>query len=399
MRSRINKIHENGNLDIIRKSLLNGIRLDGHKNDETEFKKENVSTDFGDVSSNILFSLIENSPDIISRFDRNFKHVFINKAIEKYIQIPYSSWIGKTQKEMDMPNDLVELWDKNLKRVFDYGELVNFEFVFITQAGERTYDSLLVPEHDANKEVKYVLSYVRDISALKQAEKLLKSKNSELDAFIYKASHDLKGPLASIIGISNVAKYEVRDKNALKMFEFISESTKRLDALLQDLLEISVISHSELNFEEINIQKLFKDIVLSLKHAPYAKDVDIKIQIDSSVTIVSDYKLLVSIFQNLIENGMKYNSKREAYKMMHIVSKQENGEWLVEISDNGMGISDNYKNRIFEMFFRGNNEVGGTGLGLFIVKNSVTKLKGNISFNSKENIGTHFQLSFPLQKN
>jgi PAS domain S-box-containing protein len=396
MRSRVTKIRGNGNFDIIRNSLLKSIELIKSSGSETEIPDGSGSLESDSGVSGIFGSLIENSPDIITRFDRTFRHVFINKAIEKYSAIPAKDWIGKTQEEMGLPQEMIDLWEKNLGLVFSNGDSINFEFTQSGPEGEKYFDVLMVPEYDEKKEINFVLSYVRDVSTLKETENLLKSKNSELDAFIYKASHDLKGPLASIIGIANVAKYEVRDKNALKMFEFISDSTKRLDSLLQNLLQISLISHSELNIEEIDIKKLFREIVLSLKHTSYAKDVDVNIQIDSGHTIKSDKKLLVSVFQNLIENSMKYKSRNDFEKIINITSRQKNGSWTIQIADNGMGISEKFKNRIFEMFFRANAEVSGTGLGLFIVKNSVVKLKGSISFKSKENEGTTFLLKFPI---
>lgn len=388
MRNRLTKIVENKSRDLLRGSVMNVV-------DKTIDEKNQAVTS-PHFSSDLLFeTLIENSPDIVTRFDINHRHVFINRAIEKYTGVKASEWIGKTQEEMGLPVEFCSKWKESIDEVFSTAHSIKFEFVFNHPDGKKYYDTSMVPEFDEFNKVKYVLSYVRDISPLKTTEQLLKSKNQELDTFIYKASHDLKGPLASIIGVVNVAQYEVKDVNALKIFDFISTSARRLDNLLKDLLQISLNSNTGLYYESIHLKSLIKEVLLSLKHTQYASDVDVILKIDTNYILHSDKKSLISILQNLIENSMKYKANNDDEKFIRISATQSDLEYIIEISDNGTGIPEEFQDRIFDMFYRVNTSVNGTGLGLFITKNSVNKLDGKISFVSKEGVGTTFTLKFP----
>lgn len=274
------------------------------------------------------------------------------------------------------------------------GESLNYR-----KDGSPFWNSLTVsPINDENQKLIYSLCVLKDITKQKMIEDLLKQKNDEMSSFIYKASHDLKGPLASIIGLANIAKEEVKENHALKLINFIADSTKRLDTILNDLIGVTRVTHGEIKLRKVNIEKVVNDIITSLKHADYSKNVDFQITVNMTKQFYTDEKLLISILQNLIDNAIKYKDKRMKPFVRVSVNQCAKG-LMMEVKDNGIGISDKIRTKVFDMFYRGSDISKGSGLGLYIVKTSVKKLSGFIDFYSKEREGTSFNVYLPPLRN
>jgi PAS domain S-box-containing protein len=234
-----------------------------------------------------------------------------------------------------------------------------------------------------------------DITERKRTEKELLESNQELDTFFYKASHDLKGPLASVMGIVNLARLEFPDEKIDKYFSMIETSVKRLDRTLMDLIEIARTRKGAAKVSIINIRNLTDDILASLKHFPGFSRIKFEIIIDPSQEICADKVLVLSVFQNLIQNAINYCNQNNP--QISIQTKQTDKGIELKISDNGKGIPDHIKSRVFEMFYRGHPDSTGSGLGLFIVRNALDKMKGSVTFESVDEKGTTFTVYFPNQ--
>ncbi len=232
-----------------------------------------------------------------------------------------------------------------------------------------------------------------DITERKKTERELLETNQELDTFFYKASHDLKGPLASVMGIVNLARLEIQDDLIDKYFGMIETSVKRLDRTLMDLIELARTRKGASKMSLINLKTLIEEIMYSLKHVPDFSRINFEIKIDHNVEIVADKVLMLSVFQNLIHNAINYCNHQSPWVRIRVISKDKGIE--LEVADNGKGISDKIKHRVFEMFYRGHPDSTGSGLGLFIVKNALEKMKGTISFESKTEQGTIFTVFIP----
>jgi len=232
-----------------------------------------------------------------------------------------------------------------------------------------------------------------DITDRKRTEKELVETNQELDTFFYKASHDLKGPLASVMGIVNLARLEFPDHDIDKYFRMIETSVKRLDRTLMDLIEIARTRQGSSKLTVFNLKTLVDEILNSLKHFPGFNRVNFEIKIDHLAEITADKVLVLSVFQNLIQNAINYCNQQSPWVRISII-KVSNGIQL-EVADNGKGISDSIKHKVFDMFYRGHPDSTGSGLGLFIVKNALEKMKGRISFESREEHGTVFTVFIP----
>lgn len=232
-----------------------------------------------------------------------------------------------------------------------------------------------------------------DITDRKRTEKELLETNQELDTFFYKASHDLKGPLASVMGIVNLARLENKDEVIEKYFDMVETSIRRLDRTLLDLIDLARTRKGTSKLSVINIKNLVDEILHSLKHLPTYDRINFEIKIDQDVEITTDKVLLLSVFQNLIHNAINYCNQQSPW--IRIKAEAKNRGIEVEVADNGKGIPEVVQNRVFEMFYRGHPDSNGSGLGLFIVKNALEKMKGKIKFTSEQGHGTVFYVTIP----
>ena len=232
-----------------------------------------------------------------------------------------------------------------------------------------------------------------DITERKKTEKELLETNQELDTFFYKASHDLKGPLASVMGIVNLARFEMQNEITDKYFGMIETSVKRLDRTLMDLIELARTRKGANKLNKINLKSLIEEILNSLKHVPDFSRINFEIKIDHNLEIIADKVLILSVFQNLIHNAINYCNHQSPWVKIRVTSKNNGIE--IEVADNGKGIPEKIRSRVFEMFYRGHPDSTGSGLGLFIVKNALEKMNGTISFESTTNQGTVFTVFIP----
>lgn len=287
-----------------------------------------------------------------------------------------------------------------LKRAFLAGAYFEGEMLNYKKDGTPFWNHLtLSPIYSSEKKLMHFVGIIKDVTSRKESEQLLVEKNHEMNNFVYKASHDLKGPLASIIGITNLALTEVKDEYALKFVKFVNESTQRLNSILQELLEISRVTHSTVQAEKVNLRKLVEEIINSLQHAEHSRNVEFAVEVKGKEHLRTDPKILTSVIQNLIDNAIKYKNERTGRPFVHVSIDDYKYGVMIEIKDNGVGIPDKLQGKVFDMFFRGSERSNGTGLGLYIVKNSIKKLGGLVDFYSKEMEGSSFNIYLPDLRN
>ncbi|MCP4521342.1 MAG: PAS domain-containing sensor histidine kinase [Cytophagales bacterium] len=244
-----------------------------------------------------------------------------------------------------------------------------------------------------------ILFTAKNIFEMKETERKLIDKNRELDIFVYKSSHDLKGPLSSIIGLANVAEMEITDNaTALQYFQLIKESAERLQSILVDLSELARLRNSAHQIQTVDLKKMTEDILRQyLIDERLRIEIDFELYLDETPTFVSNGKIIRSIIQNLIDNAIKYRKISTETKPEIIISLEllADDSIVFTIKDNGLGIRSDKISEVFDMFLRATQNSKGTGLGLYIVKTSVQKLKGTIDVKSKEGEGSIFILTLP----
>jgi PAS domain S-box-containing protein len=235
-----------------------------------------------------------------------------------------------------------------------------------------------------------IQSVVMDITDKKLSEENLKASKKDLETFVYKATHDLKGPLSSIIGLAHVANMSISDATALNYIRMIGDSTGKLDKTLNRLIEAMMTKNKELNVEQIDFKDLLKNTISQLKYLPGYNRISFTTSVEEGVCFYSDVAPLRSILQNLIENSIKYQNYAISKPSVFIQVKSVPEGVEILIKDNGIGILEEIHDKIFDMFYRGHEESNGSGLGLYIVKSAVENLKGRIKLNNQVQEGCCF---------
>jgi signal transduction histidine kinase len=219
--------------------------------------------------------------------------------------------------------------------------------------------------------------------------------NRELDTLIYSASHDLRSPITSIKGLINLLKKE-NDLTKLKDYAQIIESTlDRQDVYILEIISFFKNKRSSLSFNNISLKSLIDDTVSNLEFAPIARQIEITKHF-SLDTIYSDELRVKTIVNNLISNAIKYSDERKSSRKIDIKTSKQNEDVVIEVSDNGIGIDQEHIGKIFNMFFVTYNGNTGTGLGLYILKQNIEKLRGRVEVHSELHVGTKFTVYLPI---
>jgi len=221
--------------------------------------------------------------------------------------------------------------------------------------------------------------------------------NEELNRFVYSASHDLKAPLASIMGIVEVARMEGEEHEAAHYLSLIEKSVKQLEAFIQNIIDYYKNIRYQENLLEIDFHSLIHEIIDSFSYFQGVSDINFDISIQQSTTFVNDDFRIRVVLNNLISNAIKYQKKKHPHKQISLQVKVADGMAVIHIRDNGIGIRSEYIGDIYKMFFRATEISDGSGMGLYIVKEAIDKMNGQISVVSKEGEGTAFTVLLPNQ--
>lgn len=254
-----------------------------------------------------------------------------------------------------------------------------------------------------NEEGKVIatLRMLDDITQQKQAQEEIKQRNlalekmnRELDAFVYTVAHDIRAPLASLKGLIQLIKGE-KDPTTIESYGKLQEvCVNRLDSFIQEIADYSRNKKSALKIEEIDVDQMIREVFDQHKYMIHERGkVHFELKACSHRKLFSDPGRLGIVLNNLISNAIRYSDDSKARKFVRI-EVQDVGEDAIEIKiiDNGIGIAQEHLERIFEMFYRISNNIEGTGMGLYIVKETVEKIQGKILVDSVQGKGTTFVL-------
>ncbi len=229
---------------------------------------------------------------------------------------------------------------------------------------------------------------------------LRKDKDEELNYFIYKASHDLKGPLVSINGLLDLARKEQKNEENLNRYlNLIEHSISGLDDTLNDLIEYKKMDQALVKYSIINFEDLIEEVLRGVRHMDHYSEIQIRTRVSQVGNFKNDRGVLRSILLNLIQNAIKYRRYNISEPFVSITVEANENEATLEIKDNGQGMPDVVLQNVFRMFYRANSETQGSGLGLYIVKTGMKKLGGEISVESVQREGTTFKLVIPNNNN
>lgn len=353
----------------------------------------------------------EDLDDIIWLFE-NFKQVsFLSKAINEWEQgdelIVKLSLIGKEintkinntvlsrtdqikfLKEIGSISDKLTINERNFTNIISDGTrkiknlliITNMIFTLIIVCSVSFYYSIMVKRLLASKKE----------TEIKNENLIL--VNHELDRFVYSASHDLRSPITSLKGLIEITQLEDDIDQIKEYLGLMYQSLTRQDQFISDIIDYSKNKRKEIIIEPVSLREIFNEEISQLMHIENANRIIFKQEIIAD-QIKSDGLRLKIIISNLLSNAIKYADTSKEEMLISIKTYNHDDFTKIEIADNGIGIKNEFKDHIFEMYF-GTNKNKGSGLGLYIVKEAVENIKGDISVISESSVGTTFTLTIP----
>lgn len=231
---------------------------------------------------------------------------------------------------------------------------------------------------------------------LQMANNELLVRNSELDRFVYSASHDLSAPLKSILGLINISKLENPPNTILTYLAMMDQTVKKLEHFINEVVAYSRNARMPVKLEEVEFVAFVNAILEDHQFAPDFGLIHFKIETKSSERLCVDTMRLKIILNNLISNAIKFHRSAEEVEPCVTISLEEvNKEWKLTVSDNGKGIPPDHLDHIFTMFYRAHETSSGSGLGLYIMKEAIEKMSGRVEVQSKVAEGTTFHVFLP----
>ena len=271
-------------------------------------------------------------------------------------------------------------------------DVENGEFELTTLSKRNIWVSFSGTRNAEENELDCVLN---DVSQTKENLLQLQKMNFELDSFVYHASHDLRSPLRSVLGL--IELYRLEDDNEIReqCIDKIEGSIRRLDLLVMDLLSISRNDRIDEPMRAINILNEVNSSISSYYNASNTENLEIITKVHQPVKFLSDLTRVRIIINNLVSNAIKYRSFHKEHSYVAVDVKVNEQEVKIVIEDNGEGIEESKMPHIFDMFFRATEKGEGSGLGLYIVKKVADKLGAKIEVDSVEMEGTTFTVTIP----
>lgn len=336
--------------------------------------------------------LVENSNDILIITDRDLKIRYVSSSAQRSFDINPMRVLGQNIFSF-VTADHVEKWKECLYKKVE----TSFQEEISLIIGDRpVYFDVQVTNYLEKQNINGLVLKLHDITPKKYKLKELERTNQQLDQVIYKTTHDLKAPLMSAIGLINLAEtasgYE-KDK----YIGLVKDSLFKMDSMIEEMNNFFRNEKLAVQREKIDIRAMLNDAVSHLTALLEDNKIKIDLKIEAENDLFTDSIRLKTIVGNILSNAVKYFDSRKAESFIRINVYITEDICELRFADNGIGIEAQYIDKIFDLFFRATTQSQGTGLGLFIVKDTVEKLKGTIEVQSTPGQGTTFIISVPNQ--
>ncbi|HYG04087.1 MAG TPA: HAMP domain-containing sensor histidine kinase, partial [Chryseosolibacter sp.] len=232
---------------------------------------------------------------------------------------------------------------------------------------------------------------------LQAANKLLGEVNKELDHFIYKTSHDIRGPLATLKGLCNVALTDVNDQTALTYLHKLDFTASQLDTLLRRLQKINQINNAPLHAHAIDFNEIVDYVELIEKRKGLPPRFKVIREIPRKITYTSDLELVTLIMENLIANAIKFHDTSDRVDpFVKVIVEAEESSIVVKVIDNGIGIGETHPEELFHIFARASERSLSGGIGLYLSRRATQKLGGHIDLHVTSEGFTEVVVTLPL---
>lgn len=351
-----------------------------------------------------LNKVLESIRDPFCIINRDHIIVRVNKAYLEYKGMEEKDLLGKRCYEAIYKRDSV-CKDCVVEKVFiSKDPCAKEKHVIMPDGSEEWLEIYAYPIISSDGSVSHTIEYVRDITERKRSENRMKellkeveNVNQELKDFAYIVSHDLKAPLRAISSLTSwlVNDYKDRlDEEGREHLSLLQERVRRMDRLINGILQYSRLGRSREERMEIDLNSLLEEVIDTL-----APPENIEISIENQLPVIyADETRIRQVFQNLLSNAVKYIDKPKGLVCVGCV--REGDYWRFSIADNGKGIEERFFDKIFHLFqtLESRDETESTGIGLTLVKKIVEMYGGRIWVESELGKGSTFYFTLPIRK-
>lgn len=348
-----------------------------------------------------LSALLEAIPDLMFVQDKNGTYIDFHAPEGTYMYVPPAVFIGKTMDEV-LPEEISRPFKNVFEEAFRTGQVQNFEYPLNVQDREAVFESRTIAYQNDK-----LLSIVRDITERKKTEAMIRQQNEELkklnedkNRFMSILAHDLKSPFNSILGFSKLLSQNLRSYDIgkiEKMVNLIQDSSVKFYQLLEDLLLWARSQSGKMIFEpqEINFSEACRSVVDELMDNAQNKNISINFG-HEALNVRADVEMLKTVLRNLVTNAIKFTHPGGK---IDIYAEGTGQSTTITVSDNGVGISPDKINTLFDISVsntaQSTSGETGTGLGLFLCKELVEKHGGTIWAESEPEKGSRFKFTLP----
>jgi PAS domain S-box-containing protein len=367
--------------------------------------------------------IIENAGDVIWIMDvEKGKFTYVSPSVQKLRGYSPEEVLKQTVSDVLTPESYQFILDNLGMRIAEFSRGDDSKRLMVHEVDQICKDGSIIHTEvvttlmtDDQGKVSEILGVSRDITERKLAQKeiarlneeleqrisertsQLLTSNSELEAFTFSVSHDLRAPLRAINGFSSILAKEYAgtlDSEAKRLLTIICDNVKKMDRLITDLLAFSRLSRIEINVVWPNMNAIVNASYDSNSTEEDRKN--IRFVLHDLPDVPCDPSLMGQVWSNLISNAIKFTSPRKE-RIIEISGIKEGTMVNYEIKDNGVGFNPKYKNKLFEVFQRLHNldEFEGSGVGLAIVKRIINRHGGNVEADGEEGVGSIFAFSLP----
>lgn len=389
----------------VRLVKLNEEEVMGIFRDVTAMKQADLETR---TQKNLLEEVIRTAPSLIALNDEQGRYLIASQSLQQLMGLRREDLIGKTNEELlPMVSEPGKAWlrrplpfsgkthKEEVALTLDDGQELWFEVIYRPITSSSGQSQLLRIASNITDRKNAMRTLMVKNMELSEANQLLEKTNEELDRFVYSASHNLRAPLTSLLGLINLQRMEGGHPEYLDHME---NAIHRLDGFITDIISYSKNARQEIETEEIPFQELIEQVFQDLSFYKSGQLIRCTAKVESKGIFYSDRKRLEMLLINLISNSYKYHDIKKPTPFIKVDVVHNEHQALIQINDNGLGIAAEHQENIFKMFYRASENSEGSGLGLYIVKEITEKLGGSIQVQSTLGLGTQFTIQLPCLK-
>ena len=345
----------------------------------------------------LLAQLFQNVPMAVVLLNEHGKVEQVNKGFEEMFGYTLGELRGRSINDFIVPEELTHE-GVDLNNLIASHRVVSIETIRRHRNGTIVNVILYGMPVMLDTETIGIYGVYVDITQRQRVEEELKVRNTELDNFVYKVSHDLRAPLSSILGLVNLAKLPGNTDNPMDYIEIIGSKVEHLDHFIGDVLSHSKNLKIDLTVAKVDFNLIIDQTFNDLNYLEGAKGISRMVKVEG-IDFYSDPWRIAEILRNLISNAIKYRKLDQVASEIGIKISVDHLRAEIAFADNGIGIEEKNLAKVFEMFYRATEQSDGSGIGLYIVKNAVDKLGGQISVASRLGQGTRFSIILPNRIN